>query len=118
MPCKMATGSQVRLEEQDGEDYGVADGEGNGAAEPPVPQGPQLRGWLDGATSGAAGGPSAAMLTRLCDEGSRLLTTASASRRPTAICSVSAILRNPCVPLDHRPLDFDRATQRVDRTGR
>ena len=35
---QMATGSQVRLEEQDGEDYGVADGEGNGAAEPPVPQ--------------------------------------------------------------------------------
>jgi hypothetical protein len=35
---QMATGScQVRLEEQDGEDYGVADGEDYGAAEPPVP---------------------------------------------------------------------------------
>ena len=60
---QMATGScQVRLEEQDGEDYGVADGEDYGAAEPRS-RCRQLRGWLDGATSVAAGGPSAAMLT-------------------------------------------------------
>ena len=48
---QMATGScQVRLEEQDGEDYGgVADGEDYGAAEPPVPLPRQLHcGWLDG----------------------------------------------------------------------
>src|SRR4029077_13916664 len=47
---QMATGScQMQLEEQDGEDCGVADGEDHGVAEPPfpLPAAPRLAGRRD-----------------------------------------------------------------------
>ena len=71
---QMATGScQAQLEEQDGEeydgeDYGVADG-GTTARQNPRSRCRQLRGWLHGATSVAAGGPSAAMPTATARRG-------------------------------------------------